>query len=186
MRPYALGYFYRRRLRVHGVQELLAGAGIAIAVALVVSTLIAEGSIAGSTSRVVRTVVGPASLQLRSRSSEGFDGRTLTAVEHIDGVKQAAPLLEQTASIVGANGARATVVVAGTDVSLATLDGLARTLPIAALAPGGIGLSKSSASRLGIASANGQAVKVELRGRSLALKVSAVLGPEGPVTAVLR
>lgn len=178
MRPYALGYFYRRRLRVHGVQELLAGVGIAVAVALVVSTLIAEGSIAGSTSKVVRTVVGPASWQLRARSSEGFDAAMLARVERIAGVKQAAPLLEQTATVIAASGKRTTVVVAGTDVSLAVLDGLAHTLPISALAPGGIGLSKSSASRLGIASASGQSVRVELRGRSLPLKVSAVLGPE--------
>jgi putative ABC transport system permease protein len=178
MRPYALGYFYRRRLRVHGVQELLAGVGIAVAVALVVSTLIAEGSIAGSTSKVVRTVVGPASWQLRARSSEGFDAGMLARVEKVAGVKQAAPLLEQTATVIAASGKRTTVVVAGTDVSLAVLDGLAHTLPISALAPGGIGLSKSSASRLGIVSASGQNVRVELRGRSLSLKVSAVLGPE--------
>jgi putative ABC transport system permease protein len=178
MRPYALGYFYRRRLRVHGVQELLAGVGIAIAVALVVSTLIAEGSIAGSTNKVVRTVIGPASLQLRARSSEGFDQRLLARVEKIPGVQQAAPLLEQTATIAAAGGRRATVVVAGTDVSLAILDGLAHTLPISALAPGGIGLSKSSATKLAIRSANGQSVTLKLRGRSLPLKVSAVLGPE--------
>jgi hypothetical protein len=48
MRPYALVYLYRRRLRVHAVQELLAGVGIAIAVALVLAALVAEGSIAGS------------------------------------------------------------------------------------------------------------------------------------------
>src|ERR1700722_986687 len=107
MRPYALGYLYRRRLRVHRVQELLAGAGIAVAVALVVSTLIAEGSIAGSTSKVVHTVVGPAQLQLRARSSEGFDERLLARVEKLPGVAQAAPLLEQTASVLGPGGRRA-------------------------------------------------------------------------------
>jgi putative ABC transport system permease protein len=178
MRPYALGYFYRRRLRVHGVQELLAGVGIAVAVALVVSTLIAEGSIAGSTNKVVRTVIGPASLQLRARSSEGFDERLLASVQRIAGVEQAAPLLEQTATITGAKGRRVTVIVAGTDVSLAILDGLGHTLPISALAPGGVGLSKSSATKLAIGSANGQSVTLKLRGRSLPLRVSAVLGPE--------
>jgi putative ABC transport system permease protein len=178
MRPYALGYFYRRRLRVHGVQELLAGVGITVAVALVVATLVAEGSIAGSTNKVVRTVIGPASLQLRSRSSDGFSEGLLARVQKIPGVEQAAPLLEQTATIAGAGGRRATVVVAGTDVSLAILDGLAHTLPISALAPGGIGLSKSSAKTLAITSANGQSVSLKLRGRSLPLRVSAVLGPE--------
>ena len=99
MRPYALLYFYRRRLRVHAVQELLAGVGVAIAVALVFAALVAEGSVAGSAHEVVRAVVGPANLQLRAREGEGFDERLLAPVEHIAGVKQAAPLLEQIATI---------------------------------------------------------------------------------------
>jgi putative ABC transport system permease protein len=94
MRPYALLYFYRRRLRVHAIQELLAGIGIAIAVALVFAALVAEGSIAGSAREVVHAVVGPADLQLRARGGQGFDERVLQRVEHIAGVKQAAPFLE--------------------------------------------------------------------------------------------
>lgn len=180
MRPYTLGYFYRRRLRVHGMQELLAGIGIAVAVALVVATTVAEGSIAGSTDRVVHAVIGPATLQLRARDSQGFDERTLARVEHLAGVKQAAPLLEQTASITGPGGREATVDVAGTDVSLAILNGLARVLPISALTPGGIGLSRASGERIGVTAANAQRATVifKVRGRAQPLKVSAVLGPE--------
>ena len=176
--PYALGYFYRRRLRVHRVQEILAGAGIAVAVALVVSTLVAEASIAGSTSKVVHTIVGPAQLQLRARSSEGFDERLLARVERLPGVERAAPLLEQTASVAGPDGRRVTVVVAGTVVSLAVLDGLAHTLPISALAPGGVGLSKAAASKLGISAGQERIVTLSLRGTSRRLKLAAVLGAE--------
>src|ERR1700716_3547067 len=100
MRPSALVYFYRRRLRVHLAQELFAGVGIAIAVALVFAALVAEGSIAGSTRQVVHAVVGPATLQLRARDGNGFDERLLARVEHLPGVKQAAPLLEQTVTVV--------------------------------------------------------------------------------------
>jgi putative ABC transport system permease protein len=178
MGPYALGYFYRRRLRVHRTQELLAGAGIAVAVALVVSTLIAEESIAGSTRRVVHTVVGPASLQLRARSSGGFDERLLARVEKLPGVAQAAPLLDQTATVVGPNARRVTVVVAGTVVSLAVLDGLAHTLPISALAPGAIGLSKAAATKLGVTVSQERTVTLLLRGGSRKLKLAAVLGSE--------
>jgi putative ABC transport system permease protein len=180
MRPYALLYLYRRRLRVHAVQELLAGAGIAIAVALVLAALVAEGSIAGSSREVVRTVVGPASLQLRARGSDGFDQRVLHRVEHLAGVKQAAALLERTATLRGADGRRVTVSLAGAEVSLAVLDGLAHTLPIGTLSRGGIGLSRLSASELGVdAGGRGRSeVTLELRGRSAALKVQAVLGPE--------
>ncbi len=197
MRPYALFYFYRRRLRVHAVQELLAGIGIAVAVALVFATLIAEGSIAGSASEAVHAVVGPASLQLRARDGDGFDERLLTRVQRLSGVKQAAPLLEQSATVRTAGGRSTPVDLAGTDVSLAVLNGLAHTLPIAALSPGGIGLSRASAEALGIsgtdtrtgiaeggaqtiagAGAHSGQVTLDLHGHAYALNVSAVLGPE--------
>jgi putative ABC transport system permease protein len=180
MRPYALIYLYRRRLRAHAAQELLAGAGVAIAVALLFAALVAQGSIAGSSREVIRAVVGPASLQLRAREGDGFSEALLGRVEALPGVKQAAPLLEQSATVIARNGRRVRVQLAGTDVALATLDGLARTLPLGALSPGGIGLSRASAHALGIAGtgAGAGAITLQMRGRSSALRVSAVLGPE--------
>ena len=180
MRPYALIYLYRRRLRAHAAQELLAGVGVAIAVALLFAALVAQGSIAGSSRAVIRAVVGPASLQVRAREGDGFSEALLARVEALHGVKQAAPLLEQSATVIAQNGRRVRVQLAGTDVALATLDGLARTLPLGALTPGGIGLSRDSARALGIAGtgAAAGAVTLQLRGRSSALRVSAVLGPE--------
>jgi len=182
MRPFALVYLYRRRLRVHAAQECFAGIGIAIAVALVFAATVAESSIAGSSSEVVHAVTGPANLQLRSRDGAGFDERLLSRVQHLPGVKQAAPLLEQTATVRAASGRHTTLDLAGTDVSLAVLDGLAHTLPLAALTPGGIGLSKTSANALGIPAPTGSEgvgdVTLQLRGHAIALKVSAVLGQE--------
>jgi len=187
MRPYALLYLYRRRLRAHAAQELLAGAGVAIAVALLFAALVAQGSIAGSSRAVIQAVVGPASLQLRARGGDGFSEALLTRVEALDGVKQAAPLLEQSVTVIAANGRQVRVQLAGTDAALATLDGLARTLPLGALTPGGIGLSRASAQRLGIpappppglrAGTSPGGVTVEMRGRANALNVSAVLGSE--------
>jgi putative ABC transport system permease protein len=183
MRPYALYYLYRNRLRVQAAQEVLAGIGIAVAVALVFGTLVASGSIAGSASEVVHQVIGPASLQLRARGPQGFDERLLKRVEALAGVKQAAPILEQTATVVGPDGRRVSVEIAGTDVALATLNGLAHTLPIAALSAQGIGLSRTSATELGVSSPTVPAggpyrVTLQLRGRAYPLKVSAVLGPE--------
>ncbi len=150
MRPHALVYFYRRRLRVHAPQELLAGLGVAIAVALVFATLVAGASIAGSAGEVVHAVIGPANLQLRTRAAGGFDERLLARVERLPAVRQAAPLLEQTATIAGPHGRRLTIDLAGADTSLVVLDGLAHTLPIATLAPGGIGLSSRTAQAVGI------------------------------------
>jgi putative ABC transport system permease protein len=198
MRPAALLYLYRRRLRVHAVQELLAGLGVAVAVALVFATIVASGSIAGSASEVVHAVSGPASLQLRARGGAGFDERLLARVERLPGVKQAAPLLEQTATVVGPRGRAVTVDLAGADTSLVVLDGLAHTLPTSTLSAGGIGLSRTSARELGISAVripaqpkpavptsskeqsaqSGDRVSLLLRGRAIPLRVSAVLGPE--------
>jgi putative ABC transport system permease protein len=180
MGPAMLLYLYRRRLRVHAVQELLAGVGVAIAVALVLATTIASQSIAGSAGEVVHTVIGPASLQLRARDSDGFQESLLTRVEHLPGVAQAAPILEQTATIRAVNGRQVTVDLAGADTSLVVLDGLAHTLPIATLSPGGLGLSTTTADALGLASASARAglLSLDLRGTATLLRASAVLGHE--------
>jgi putative ABC transport system permease protein len=189
MRPYALIYLYRRRLRANGAQELLAGVGVAIAVALLFAALVAQGSIAGSSREVVRAVVGPADLQLLSRDGDGFSEKLLTQVEALPDVKQAAPLLEQSATVIAGSGRRVRVDLAGTDIALATLDGLARTLPLGALSPGGVGLSRASVRALSTNGSNIDTGMVSLlmRGRSSRLRVSAVLGPEaaGPLSGAL-
>jgi putative ABC transport system permease protein len=180
VRPYALVYLYRSRLRVHRIQELLAALGVAIAVALVFAVLIANGSIAGSAEEVVHAVIGPSDLELRARNPEGLDSGLLGRVEHLRGVRQVAPLLELTATIVGPANRHATVELAGTEVSLAMLDGLAHTLPLAAFTPGAVGLSKTSAEELGIDHSNldNSHVLLQLRGEVHRMKVAAVLGHE--------
>ena len=179
MRIRALVYFYVRRIRIHMAQELLAGAGIAVAVALVFSVMVANGSITDSANEVVHAVIRPADLQLHARGPGGFDGRLLRRVERLPGVKQAAPLLEETATVIGPGEKRVNVNVAGTNVSLALLDGLAHTLPLGALTPGGIGLSKASADALGLDDGSSPTVvALKLRGHTTPLRVSAVLGRE--------
>lgn len=180
LRPYALLYLYRARLRVNAAQELMAAIGVAIAVALLFSTLVASSSISRSSDEVVRAVIGPADLQVRSRSSNGFDEGLLRTIKHLPGVEQAAPLLEQTATISRPGGPGVTVDVAGTDPTLAILNGLAHSLPISALTSGTIGLSKTTANDLRLSTDSTQAgsVDVRLRGSRFRLKVSAVLGPE--------
>ncbi len=180
LRPYALLYLYRARLRVNAAQETMAAIGVAIAVALLFSTLVASASISSSSDKVVRAVIGPADLQVRSRSSDGFDEGLLRTVKRLPGVEQAAPLLEQTATISRPGGRSVTVDVAGTDPTLAILNGLAHSLPISALTSGTIGLSSTTASELGLSADASQAtsVDVSLRGSRFRLKVSAVLGVE--------
>jgi putative ABC transport system permease protein len=188
MRPALLIHLYRRRLRVHKLQELLAGLGVAVAVALLFAVTVANDSIAGSTAGVVHAVAGPATLQLRARSGDGFDERLLARVEALPGVSQAAPLLEQTATVLGPRGREATVQIAGAEVSLALLDGLAHTIPLNAFSAHGIGLSQLTAEAIRIpvhpahtfASTDTQAgdtqgIALELRGRRINLPVTAVL-----------
>jgi putative ABC transport system permease protein len=179
--PYALMWFYRRRLRVHGVQELLAGLGVAIAVALVLATLVAAGSVSGSARQVVNTVIGPASLQLHARGAQGMPEHLLSSVEALPAVAHAAPLLEQPASLSGPRGGRVSIDLAGADASLVLLDGLGHTLPRQTLQAGGIGLSARTAAALGIAGGahgEGAHVTLTLGGQTLRLPVSAVLGQE--------
>jgi putative ABC transport system permease protein len=180
--PYALLWFYRRWLRVHAVQELLAGLGVAIAVALVFATIVAAGSIAGSAGEAVHAVIGPANLQLHARAPTGIPQRLLQRVEALPGVEHAAPLLEQSATVLGPRGGHATVDLAGADASLVLLDGLGHTLPRATLTAGGVGLSAETAREIGLpaagAGAPGQRVTLTLGGHSLRERVSAVLGDE--------
>jgi putative ABC transport system permease protein len=183
MRPYALLYVYRRRVRAHGVQELLAGVGVAAAVALIFAVTVASSSVAGSTGEVIRAVVGHATLQVRANGPDGFSESLLGRVERLPGVKQAAPLLEQTATIDAPDGRQVTLDIAGADFSLTVLDGLAHTLPISVLATPGIGLTRASAAKLGITPHELQenevrGVVLKVHGRAFPLKVTAVLGPE--------
>ncbi len=183
MRPYALAYLYRNRLRVHAAQELLAGLGVAVAVALVSATLIANGSISGSAGEVVHTVIGPANLQVRTRGPEGFSEALLPQVQALPGVRQAAPMLEETATLVGPSGRRVAIYLAGADLGLATLDGLAHTIPRQSLSANGISLSAATAAALKLSPTAGRGeneppLSLLLRGHVYPRKISAVLGRE--------
>ena len=178
--PYALFWFYVRWLRRHLVQELLAGIGVAIAVALVFATIVAAGSVSGSSSQAVRTVIGPATLQLHARSSEGISATLLRAAQRLPGVLAAGSELETTATLRAPSGRTATVDLAGAGTSLVFLDGLARTIPTATLSARGIGLSSRTAGELAIDSPAAQHSSVELyaRGKAASVPISAVLGRE--------
>lgn len=179
MRLRTLVFFYGKRLRLHGVQELFAGLGVAAAVALVFAVTVAASSLTSSAANVIRTVAGPADLQLHALSPEGFDERLLKRVNRIPGVAQAAQLLEQTATITTPAGRRAIVTLAGAGGRLALMDGLAHTLPAGVLEAGGIGLSTATAQQLGIeGDGANERVTVIVRGRANELRVSAVLGRE--------
>ncbi len=141
LRPSTLLFMYRRRLRVHAVQECFAGLGIAIAVALVFATTVAESSIAGSAAKSCSAVVGPArcscapaaataSRKARSRASSSCPECSWRP--HC----WSSPRRHwRTRRGRGGTSTPDAIDLAGTDMSLAVLDGLGETLPLAALDP---------------------------------------------------
>jgi putative ABC transport system permease protein len=133
MSPRTLLYLYGWRLRAHPFQELLAGAGIAIGVALLFAVQVANHSITGSVEQLIHGITGQAQLELAARDEQGFDERLLLAVRGIPGVRAAAPTVERRALVEGPRGTRSLTLL-GVDASLATLGGsITRTF-----APGGL------------------------------------------------
>lgn len=122
MRPGALWFMYRNRLRAQLGEELLALFGIVVGVALVFAVLVANQSIGRSVDDVVHGVVGKASHELRARESRGFDQSLYDRVARIPAVRFAAPALERRVAIVGPDGRRS-VTMFGVDRRLQRLGG---------------------------------------------------------------
>lgn len=186
MRLSGLLYFYARRLRTRPIQELLAGVGIAIGVALVFAVQVANSSITASSSAIARGIAGTASLQLRARDANGFDERLLGRVRTLPGVAQAAPILEQNASLVSPGGRRVPIDLASAAPSILSLDGsIARGISLHDLAMAGLILPTATAHALGLSSASPQGLgggtprlSLEVRGHARQVAVLGVLGPE--------
>jgi putative ABC transport system permease protein len=185
MRFQVLLYFYGRRLRTHPVQELLAGLGIAIGVALAFAVMVANGSVVASAGEVLRGITGSANLQVTAPDGRGFDERLLPGVRRVPGVVRAAPLLQQRGVLVGPDGREASVTLASIDPSLASLSGaLTRSFVPGGFQLGsGVMLPHATVDALGLPNPRpeGQAkplpsVDVHVRGRASRVTVAAVLG----------
>jgi putative ABC transport system permease protein len=119
-----LAHLYRVRLRSHAVQELLAGSGIAVGVALVLGVLVANASLTGAAGELVHQFVGSARLQLAARSQDGFDEQLVGASAQLAGVRVAAPVLRENIAIVGPDGRRESVQLLGVSAAMTRLGGL--------------------------------------------------------------
>ncbi|MBS1869856.1 MAG: ABC transporter permease [Actinobacteria bacterium] len=122
MKLHALLHFYRQRVRTHPAQELLAGAGIAIGVALVFAVVVANTSITTSASEIAHGIAGNARLQLDARSEHGFDAGLLRVVRSLPSVRQAAGIFEQRAILQGTRHTTSVALI-GVDASIALLGG---------------------------------------------------------------
>jgi putative ABC transport system permease protein len=169
---------YVWRVRQHPVQELMAGVGIAVGVALLFGVLVANTSVTGSTPQLVHQLVGNARFVLASRSSEGFDEGVAEAAGRLPGVQVASPLLKESAVIEGANGHREIVQLLGVTASIVALEGEStRNLGVGSqLVAGGIGLPEGIANAIGARA--GRRVTLLTDGSAHSIAVRAVLGTQ--------
>ncbi|HTR73512.1 MAG TPA: FtsX-like permease family protein [Solirubrobacteraceae bacterium] len=101
VRASMLLHLYRRRLRSHLAQELLAGGGIAVGVALVLGVLVANSSLTSSAGDLLDQVIGSARLELTARSPAGFQQGVAGAVARAPGVSASAAVLRENVSVQG-------------------------------------------------------------------------------------
>jgi putative ABC transport system permease protein len=169
-----LGHLYWMRLRSHAVQEVLAGSGIAVGVALVLGVLVANASLTGSAGELVHQVIGSARLQLAARSQDGFDERLAATAGRLPGVAVASPVLRENVAVVGPHG-RQSLQLLGVSPSVVSLGGFgARQLGLAGFRfTGGLILPASIASAIGVEP--GDRVTVLALGAEHTITVGAVL-----------
>jgi putative ABC transport system permease protein len=170
-------FLYRRRLLAHPVQELLAGAGIAVGVALVFGVLLANASLTSSVQQLVHGLAGSARFALVARSPAGFSERLTQTARSLPGVQIAAPVLRQNMTISGPHGRRAIQLI-GVSPSLASLGGIAQQQlgNGALLLSGGLGLPGGVASAIG--AHRGSVVRLTGNGNLHTERVGAVISSE--------
>jgi putative ABC transport system permease protein len=98
-------------MRHRFVPELLAALGIAIGVALLFASEIANTSLNGSVHQLTRGLIGNSQLQLLSRAHSGFDERLLQEARALPGVRAATPVLEAQANVIGPDGRRSVELI---------------------------------------------------------------------------
>jgi putative ABC transport system permease protein len=167
--------FYGWRLQRHTAQELLAGSGIAVGVALVFGVLVANTNLTHSATGLVHELDGSARFALVARSAAGFDKRLAEAAGRLPGVRVAAGLLRENVTLVGAKG-RQTVQLVGVSANDARLGGLSQSnVGVATLLlAGGVGISSEMADAIGVRAGQSMTVLAgsDLRGA----RVKAVVG----------
>jgi putative ABC transport system permease protein len=182
IRVSVLFHLYWRRLRSHTVQEFLAGSGIAVGVALVLGVLLANASLLGSTEQTVHGVIGAARLELAARSDDGFEEQLANRVRLLPGVQAAAPVLQESATVIGPKG-RVSVRLIGVTPSLLTLGGeLTQNVNAGpSLIGEGVGLPSGVAHAIGVRPEH--TVTLLADGEAHLVRVRAVVGAEtiGPV-----
>jgi len=116
---------WRARLssRAMRVQEALAVVGIAVGVALLFASQVASTSLSGSVQQLTNEIVGRnQQVQIDARGPSGFDELLLERVSRLPGVRGVAPVLEESATVIGPKGSQA-VLLLGTTPQFAASGG---------------------------------------------------------------
>lgn len=191
MRADTYVFLHWRRVRAHPFQELLAGVGVMVGVALAFAVMVSNGSISTSSNAIVRSVTGSADWQLSSRDLNGTDEATIKSVRRIPGVRLAAPVLDQR-GVVAAGSQQVAVNVASISPDLARMSGRFGVLATGLQYVPGVMLTSAAAHALHIADVSGIAtvtalpkVTLQLNGRAVRLPVAAILGDQiiGPLAS---
>lgn len=192
MKLRTLAWFYGRRLRVHWMQELLAGLGIAIGIGLFFAVQVANSSITSSASEMLKAIAGDATLQVAARDSRGFDESLGNRVRALPDVAAAAGIIEERATVVY-RGHRVPIDLVGVDAHLTRLGGAAaRSWLLGALLgqrglllPSTVGKTLTIPSRAGADSS--AVISIDTRGRHASAPVQALVsaGEIGPLANAL-
>ena len=105
-------YVVRLKARVVLVQELFAVLGIAVGVALLFASQVASTSLDASVTQLTNGVVGQSTYQLKARGPRGFSESLLGEVQRLPGVRDAVPVLEIQASVIGPLGTQPVDMIA--------------------------------------------------------------------------
>jgi putative ABC transport system permease protein len=90
-----LGAVAWRGLAARPLRTALTAVGIALGVAIVAATLIANQAAEETVERAARELLGRADLRVRAFSDEGFTPRSVAALRGLNGVRAAAPVAER-------------------------------------------------------------------------------------------
>jgi putative ABC transport system permease protein len=113
---------YWVRLRDRWLQELLAVAGIAVGVALLFASQVANTSLSGPVQQLTRGIVGNSQVQVVARGPDGLPESAFDEIARLPGVRRAAPILQAQANLVGPTGSQS-VTLFGADPRIVRLRG---------------------------------------------------------------
>jgi putative ABC transport system permease protein len=134
MKPLGILHLYRVRLRSRFIQEAFAAVGLAVGVALLFASQVANTSLNGSVEQLTSGLVGQSRLQLEARGPDGFPEALLGEVQRLRGVRSAAPVLQAQANVLGPSGSEPVELI-GADPRFVRFGGsLLRHFSAAALA----------------------------------------------------